>query len=67
VEGALLVSPIASEDQWQMATPESVGIAGGKLSALAVRFEEWKEANLHGVVVYGTASSPLSTTSGALT
>jgi CubicO group peptidase (beta-lactamase class C family) len=34
-----------------MATPESVGIAGGKLSALAVRFEEWKEANLHGVVV----------------
>jgi CubicO group peptidase (beta-lactamase class C family) len=24
---------------------------GGKLSALAMRFEEWKEANQHGVVV----------------
>jgi CubicO group peptidase (beta-lactamase class C family) len=45
------VSPIASEDQWQVATPESVGIDVGKLSALAARFAEWKEANLHGVVV----------------
>ena len=43
--------PISSEDQWQVATPESVGMDGGKLSALAARFEEWKKANLHGVVV----------------
>ena len=43
--------PLASEDQWHAVTPESVGMDGGKLSALAARFEEWKEANLHGVVV----------------
>ena len=42
---------IASEDRWQIATPESLGMDGGKLSALAARFEEWEEANLHGVVV----------------
>jgi len=45
------VCPLASEDQWHAVTPESVGMDGGKLSALAARFEEWKEANLHGVVV----------------
>jgi len=45
------VTPIASEDQWQVAMPESVGLDGAKLSALEVRFEEWKESNLHGVVV----------------
>ena len=43
--------PIASEDEWQVASPESVGLDGAKLCALAARFEEWKEANLHGVVV----------------
>jgi CubicO group peptidase (beta-lactamase class C family) len=31
--------------------PESVGLDGAKLGALAARFEAWKEANLHGVVV----------------
>jgi hypothetical protein len=45
------VPPIASEDKWQVATPESVGIDGSKLSPLVARFEEWKEANLHGVIV----------------
>jgi CubicO group peptidase (beta-lactamase class C family) len=45
------MSPIQSDDQWQVAAPESVGIDGGKLCALVPRFEEWKEANLHGVVV----------------
>ena len=43
--------PIASEDEWQVATPKSVGLDGAKLCALAAKFEEWKEANLHGVVV----------------
>ncbi|MGA7867375.1 MAG: hypothetical protein WCA23_25865 [Stellaceae bacterium] len=43
--------PIASEDQWQMATSESVGIDGAKLRVLVAKFEEWKEANLHGVVI----------------
>ena len=43
--------PIASNDQWQLATPESVGLDGAKLCALVPRFEAWKEANLHGVVV----------------
>jgi CubicO group peptidase (beta-lactamase class C family) len=32
-------------------TPESVGLNATKLCALVARFEEWKEANLHGVVV----------------
>jgi CubicO group peptidase (beta-lactamase class C family) len=45
------VTPIVSEDQWQVATPESVGLDGAKLCALAARFEAWTEANLHGVVV----------------
>ena len=45
------VTPIVSEDQWQVATPESVWLDGAKLCALAARFETWKEANLHGVVV----------------
>lgn len=45
------MSPVANEDQWRVALPGSVGIDSGKLSALAARFEEWKEANLHGVVV----------------
>ena len=43
--------PIASEDQWQMATSENVGIDGAKLRVLVAKFEEWKEANLHGVVI----------------
>jgi len=49
--GVLLVHPIASEDEWQVTTPESVGLDGVKLCALAAKFEEWNEANLHGVVV----------------
>lgn len=43
--------PITSEDQWEVATPEKVGLDSTKLRALVARFEEWKEANLHGVVV----------------
>jgi len=34
-----------------MVTPDSVGLSTTKLCALVARFEEWKEANLHGVVV----------------
>src|SRR5882672_4843598 len=45
------MSPLQSNDQWQIAAPESVGIDGGKLCVLVPRFQEWKEANLHGVVV----------------
>jgi len=44
-------SPITSEDHRQMVTPDSVGLSTTKLCALVARFEEWKEANLHGVVV----------------
>ncbi|MBV8119816.1 MAG: serine hydrolase [Alphaproteobacteria bacterium] len=43
--------PVANDDHWQVAAPESVGIDGGKLRALVPRFEEWEEANLHGVVI----------------
>jgi CubicO group peptidase (beta-lactamase class C family) len=43
--------PIASEDQWLVATPQNVGLDANKLCALAARFEEWEEANLHSVVV----------------
>ena len=43
--------PIASEDQWLVATPQNVGLDPNKLCALAAGFEEWEEANLHGVVV----------------
>ena len=43
--------PIASEDQWLVATPQTAGLDPNKLSALAARFEEGEEANLHGVVV----------------
>jgi CubicO group peptidase (beta-lactamase class C family) len=43
--------PIESEDKWQVATPESVGLEGSKLCALVAHFENWKEANLHSVVV----------------
>ena len=43
--------PIASEDQWLVAPPQNVGLDPNKLCALAARFEEWEEANLHGVVV----------------
>jgi CubicO group peptidase (beta-lactamase class C family) len=42
---------ITSEDQWQVATPESVGLDVAKLGGLAARFKEWTEANLHGVIV----------------
>jgi CubicO group peptidase (beta-lactamase class C family) len=49
--GVECVTPIASEDNWETTTPESVGIDSSKLSPLVARFEEWKEANLHGVVV----------------
>jgi CubicO group peptidase (beta-lactamase class C family) len=49
--GVGLMPPIASEDQWLVATPQSVGLDPNKLCALAARFEEWEEANLHGVVV----------------
>ena len=45
------MSPIESDDQWQVAAPDSVGIDGAKLCALVPTFEESKEANLHGVVV----------------
>src|SRR5215831_14325577 len=37
-------------DQWLVATPQSVGFDPNKLCALAARFAEWEEANLHGVV-----------------
>ena len=43
--------PIASEDQWLVAPPQNVGLDPNKLCALAARFEEGEEANLHGVVV----------------
>ena len=45
------MSLIGSENKWQVVAPESVGIDGGKLCALVARFEGWKQANLHGVIV----------------
>jgi CubicO group peptidase (beta-lactamase class C family) len=44
-------APEARDDGWQVASLESVGIDGGILCPLAGRFEEWKEANIHGVLV----------------
>jgi CubicO group peptidase (beta-lactamase class C family) len=49
--GVECVTTIASEDNWEVTTPESVGIDSSKLSPLVARFKEWKEANLHGVIV----------------
>jgi CubicO group peptidase (beta-lactamase class C family) len=43
--------PEARDDGWQVASTESVGIDGSILCSLAGRFEEWKEANIHGVLV----------------
>jgi CubicO group peptidase (beta-lactamase class C family) len=43
--------PAAGVDGWPLATPESVGVDGDKLCALVAKFAEWKEANIHGVVV----------------
>ena len=42
---------ILSEDQWQIAEPESVGLNRAKLYTLVAKFEDWKEANLHGLIV----------------
>lgn len=47
----MCASPSVSEDQWQIAEPESVGLDRAKLYTLVAKFEDWKEANLHGVVV----------------
>ncbi len=45
------VSPTDLHDGWVVAAPQSVGLDATKLCALVAKFEEWKEANLHGVVV----------------
>jgi CubicO group peptidase (beta-lactamase class C family) len=51
VAAAECTLPETRDDGWQIATPESVGIDRSILCPLAARFEEWKEANIHGVLV----------------
>jgi CubicO group peptidase (beta-lactamase class C family) len=43
--------PAAGADHWPVASPESVGLASATLCPLVQRLDEWKEANVHSVVV----------------
>jgi hypothetical protein len=36
-------APNASDDEWQVATPESMGLDGAKLRALAAKFDDGKK------------------------
>jgi CubicO group peptidase (beta-lactamase class C family) len=43
--------PAAGADHWPVASPESVGLASATLCPLVGRLENWKEANVHSVLV----------------
>ena len=44
-------APPAGQDGWQVATPASVGLDPAVLCAAGPRFEDWKQADLHAVLV----------------
>lgn len=43
--------PAAVNDAWQIATPQSVGLDPALLCDIGTRFEGWKDANAHAVLV----------------
>jgi CubicO group peptidase (beta-lactamase class C family) len=58
--GLLLATPAAAQDcpsppdlkdGWRIATPQSQGLDPALLCAIGTRFENWKEANAHAVLV----------------
>jgi CubicO group peptidase (beta-lactamase class C family) len=44
-------TPVASEDRWPIATPTEVGLNTETLCRIGVRFDAWREANIHSVLV----------------
>ena len=44
-------SPASGEDHWAVAAPADVGLDGATLCAIGPRFTEWKQANIHAVLV----------------
>jgi CubicO group peptidase (beta-lactamase class C family) len=43
--------PAAGADHWAVAAPESVGLASATLCPLVQRLDDWKEGNVHSVLV----------------
>src|SRR6516165_3080424 len=44
-------APATSEDGWQTAAPDAVGLDPAIICAIAPRFEEWRAADVHAVLV----------------
>ena len=44
-------TPAAREDGWTVAAPETVGLDGAILCSMVDRLRDWKDANVHAVVV----------------
>jgi CubicO group peptidase (beta-lactamase class C family) len=44
-------APAARDDGWEIATPASVAVDAEKLCALTRRFAEWREADIHAVLI----------------
>jgi len=43
--------PSVGEDRWPVATPESVGLASARLCEVVKLFDDWKQSNVHAVLV----------------
>jgi CubicO group peptidase (beta-lactamase class C family) len=44
-------APTAAEDQWPVAAPETVGLDGAALCGMVKWLDDWKEGNVHAVLV----------------
>ena len=44
-------APPVGSDNWPVATPESVGLSGATLCPVVKRLTDWKEANVHALLV----------------
>src|SRR5580692_9230452 len=44
-------TPSAGNDHWQVATIESVGLSGATLCPMVTWLSDWKEGNVHSVLV----------------
>ena len=44
-------APLAGPDNWQVATPDSVGLSSTTLCPVVKRLTDWKEANVHALLV----------------
>ncbi|MBM3620225.1 MAG: serine hydrolase [Alphaproteobacteria bacterium] len=51
VRAADCPTPIARDDGWAVAVPQSMGLDGDVLCAMVDRLRNWPDANVHGVVV----------------